>query len=502
MTREDICAKDVRILLIYPSRIGRGNIPINIPILQAVLKQNGYEVKIFDNTNYYSFKYNALLTQMGVFKKTDYEKYDNLLYRSDRFADFETLCRQFNPHIIGVSCLTSDFEFSLDYVRIAKKLNPRVITLYGGIHPTIMPEEVLNHPEVDFICVGEGEEALLNFTKRFSSGDDLLSISNIWGKQNGKIVKNTLRKLVDLDTIPFQDFSGFEEFQFYHPFDGKVYRMLNAEVSRGCVFGCSYCVNHTLQQIYKGLGRYYRTKSVERAIAELVYLKDKHNFTLIRFWDDDFTTKDELYLENFGKAYREKVNLPFIIYSRCETITEKKVKLLKDMGCVTFAIGIESGDENIRRHIMNRNVSNDEIIEKFNLVHKYNIRVSAYNIIGVPSETRASIFNTIELNRKCDPATSNVFFFAPYPKTKMMDELIKEGSMPPNYTFKSDFSEISYEPSSITKKELYGLYKTFNLYRKLPRYLFPLIKLCEQENKISQRLYSFLVLKYLKGRER
>ena len=330
----------MRILLIYPSRVGRGNIPINIPILQAVLKREEHDVRIFDSNSYRWTQWGMLQTKLGMFKKTDEDKYNQMLFESDVYEDFDALIREFSPHVVAVSCLTTDFPFSLTLVRAAKKINSETVSLYGGIHPTIAPEQVISHPEVDFVCVGEGEDTIVEFLEYLEHGRDVSTVKNIVAKKGDAIIKNSMRSLVSLDDIPFQDLSGFEEFHFYRPFDGKVYRMASIEVSRGCHFPCSYFVNHSLRGIYKGLGSYHRVKSVWRAIDEIVFLKDRYDFEFFRFWDEDFTSHNLKFLTEFSKAYIEKVNLPFLVYARCETITDEKVRILKDMGCKTFALGI------------------------------------------------------------------------------------------------------------------------------------------------------------------
>ena len=482
----------MRILLIYPSRVGRGNIPINIPILQAVLKREEHDVRIFDSNSYRWTQWGMLQTKLGMFKKTDEDKYNQMLFESDVYEDFDALIREFSPHVVAVSCLTTDFPFSLTLVRAAKKINSETVSLYGGIHPTIAPEQVISHPEVDFVCVGEGEDTIVEFLEYLEHGRDVSTVKNIVAKKGDAIIKNSMRSLVSLDDIPFQDLSGFEEFHFYRPFDGKVYRMASIEVSRGCHFPCSYCVNHSLRGIYKGLGSYHRVKSVWRAIDEIVFLKDRYDFEFFRFWDEDFTSHNLKFLTEFSKAYIEKVNLPFLVYARCETITDEKVRILKDMGCKTFAVGIESGNEWIRRNVLNRNVSNQTMLEKIGIIHKYNIRVSAYNMIGLPFETRETIFDTIHLNRTSKTATSSVVFLEPYPATKIMDILVKENLVPADYIAEYRMSEPHFLPKGMTKEELIGLLKTFPLYVKLPRYTFPLIKICEREGIVPDFIQSLL----------
>lgn len=360
----------------------------------------------------------------------------------------------------------------------------------------MLPDEAINEPSVDMICVGEGEELITELCNKLESNSDITSIRNLWIKSNGKIIKNESRPLIAPDDLPFLDFDGFDDYNFYRPLAGRLYRMANVDISRGCPFQCSYCANHTLQKLFKGLGKYHRVKSVPKAIEDLVFVKEKYNVEMMRFWDDDFAALRLDYLKDFAEEYEEKVNLPFLIYAGVNSLNEEKIKVLKDIGCVTMGIGIESGNETIRRDILNRRMSDEKIVKTFNLVKDYGIRVSAYNMIGLPFETRENIFETIELNRRCKPATSSVVFLEPYPKTEIYSICVSNGFIEPGYIPICDFFTPHIKEKTISHKELRGLIKTFTIYMRVPRLLYPLVKICEQDNPISNLLFKILVKFY------
>ena len=486
----------MRVLLIYPNTAGLGEIPINYSYLQSILKQNGHQVEIFDISSYKAFaeRSDKVMTKFGLCKEI--ERRDDLppliLKETSPVDDIANKVEDFQPGVVGVTSFTSNYETGIQLLEGLKKRFKDAFTIYGGIHTTLMPEEVIKEPAVDAICVGEGEEMLLELCNGLDAGSDITHTKNLWIKRKNTVIRNSLRKLIDLNDLPFQDFDGFNDRNFYRPLAGKLYRMGNVIISRGCAFRCSYCINHTLQEKFDGLGKYHRKMSVDRAISNLVHLKEKYRLEMVRFWDEDFTTIRVDYLKDLADEYKEKVGLPFLIFAHVKSLSEEKTKILKDMGCKTMAVGIESGSPYIREKVLNRKISNKKHIEAFKVIRDYGIRVSAYNMIGLPHETRKEIFETIELNRLCKPDTPSVSFFEPYPNTRIYEQAVREGYLKANYMPVFDFLAPHINEKLITHNELKGLIKTFALYTRVPKILYPIVRLCEYDNMVSDFLRSIL----------
>jgi anaerobic magnesium-protoporphyrin IX monomethyl ester cyclase len=348
-----------------------------------------------------------------------------------------------------------------------------------------MTEETIGKEICDYVCIGEGENSFPNLLRAIENNGNLQEIKGIWFKKGNEVIRNIPIELTDISFLPAYDFELFDPIHFYRPFDGKRYKMLNYEYSRGCPYNCTYCVNGVLKLKYKGLGRYRRIKQPIKAIYELEYLVKKHKFDFVRFWDEDFTSIPLVTLERFAELYLKKINLPFLVYARVTSINERKVKLLKDMGCQGFAMGIESGNEFIRFKVMNRKMTNDEIINKFNLVKSYGIRTSAYNIIGFPFETRETIFHTIELNRAVNPDSFSVTMLEPYKGTPIRT-LCEEHGLDPSH--ETVFCKPQFIPSGMTEKELAGLFRTFPFYVRFPKKDYSIIRRAEYDDNIYQQL--------------
>jgi len=519
----------MKVLLLNPSRAGKGNIPVNLPVLYSVLMRAGHDVRVFDFSDYLCFQTTIQdgSTECGsksnynqmFFKETEeadsamiwqdrqryYQQYgnewvkpnsDRLLRSSNPHTDLDELCAQWRPHVVGVSCLTVDFPSTIDFL-ISPKQKYGFHCVFGGIHAITLPDHAISPDLVDSICIGEGEGAFLEFLDRFASGAQYWKTFNMWVKHDGKIHKNPLIRMTDMADLPYMEFDGFDPVHFYRPFDGKLYRMLNYEWGRGCPYRCTYCENVVLNDLYKRARtgkKIVRHKPPEKSIAELEYLIKKYNFNFIRFWDEDFTAVGLRELEAYAELYKERIGLPFLIYSRTESISEKKVKILADMGCVTFAIGIESGSEFIRRTVLDRQLSNRQIIDKLKVAKKLGIRVSGYNIIGLPRENRERIFETIKLNRAAPIATSSCTLLEPYPATPIRT-LCEEEGLPKEYypNYDSFKGRAQFIPKSMTREKIEGLFKTFSLYVHLPRYLFPLIEMAEKETPEGRKVFKALL---------
>lgn len=490
----------MKVLFIYPNTSGSAEIPIALGYLQSVLKQEGHDVKIFDLSRYKALSTRAdeIMTKRGLFKPVNVRRDAPTpnIKDSNPKEDLLQIFKLYDPRLVAVTSFTTNFKVGISLLEEIKEYFKDVYTIYGGIHTTLFPDEVINEPSVDMICIGEGEELIAELCNKLESNSDITSIRNLWIKSNGKIIKNDLRPLIALDNLPVLDLDGFDDYSFYRPLAGKLYRTANVDISRGCPFQCSYCVNHTFQKLFEGLGKYHRVKSIQKAIENLIFVKEKYNIEMMRFWDEDFGVFKLDYLKEFAEEYRKKVNLPFLVYASVNSLNEEKVKVLKDMGCVTIGIGIESGNETIRRDILNRRMSNERIVKVFNLVKAYDIRVSAYNMIGLPFETRKNIFETIKLNRRCKPATSSVVFLEPYPKTEIYSICVSNGFIEPGYIPTYSLFTPYIKENLISHRELRGLIKTFSLYTRAPRLAYPLLRICEHDNLISKLLFRILVRLY------
>jgi len=324
---------------------------------------------------------------------------------------------------------------------------------------------------------------------------DIKHIENIWIKENGKVYKNDVRPLSDINKILPPDWDLFDQRHLLRPLGGKLYRMGIFMMTRGCLFRCTYCANFAMSEIYKHKGTYYRTKRPDLMVDEIEHCKKKYDLNFVFFVDDLFPLHKQTILDDFCRLYKERVNLPFSVSLHPELVKEEAFAKIVDAGCRNVCVGLESGSPKIRKDVLSRIYKNEQVARVFGFARKYKIRSSAFNMLGIPHETRKDIFESIELNRTAKPTTTTLTFLHPYRGTGLRDLCIEKKFFDPQ---KEKKDENVYRVEScltlptISNKTLNGLFKTFQLYFKLPKSLYWLIRIAEGDSKLSKVIFNVL----------
>ena len=347
--------------------------------------------------------------------------------------------REYKPHVVAYSAVTGTHQRYFAFNKKVKEYFPDIFTIMGGAHPTYYPECVRYQP-IDAVCVGEGEGAFVELLDRLAGGEKGESLYNIMnlGFPDGPV--NKKRPLIgDLDTIPFPDRDAiFRKAPAMAAFPLKTFM-----TSRGCPFPCSYCFEPVLKKMYKeekafgektelgknrgSSGKYERRHSVDRVIAEILDLKKRWPVTFIKFEDDLFVLfRKDPWLEEFAERYPKEVGIPFNALVRVDSINETMARLLQQAGCVSLNIAIDSPNREVRKRVVHKNFTNEEIIENFKLLDRYGIKVFNNMILGLPplspEESWDSIKDdkdTIDLEIKAGVKFSSRSILMPYPGTEI-----------------------------------------------------------------------------------
>ena len=481
--------KKFKVLLVYPNLMLVSLLPNNIALLAACLKKEGYDVKLIDATLYRTTdKTNdEMRVERMQVRKFSIEDAGLKIKERDIYDDFAEAVKEFRPDLIAVSVVDDTVEMGLNLVRRADCRDIPVI--FGGVYATFNPEKLIKLDEVQIVCVGEGEGALIDLCHCLKNGLQYDHIQNLWiKKKNGTIVKNPLRPPIDLGDLPFEDFSIFEKSRIFRPMQGKMLATIPVNFDRGCPYKCSFCAAPALSNLYKDDSFHYcRVKSTEQIYREMKYQMENNSASFFYFNSETFLAMPLRKLKEFSEMYSE-FRLPFWCQTRIETVTEEKVKILKKMNCDRISIGLEHGNEAFRKRILNKRFTNEQVVEAFRILNKYNIKISVNNMIGFPDETRELAFDTIRLNRKLTADSINGFVFQPYSGTRLRAYCIEKGYL-------SESEGISVNPigspigSSIlempqfSKDDIEGLLRAFVLYVRMPEEYFPKIKVAEQLNE-------------------
>lgn len=336
--------------------------------------------------------------------------------------------KKIEPDCVGFSIMTSQHISALKIASfIKRKIHMSILTIFGGPHCTFMPE-IINDDSVDIVVRGEGEGALLDIMNAIDRKDEFSNIKNVYVKRNSMIIGNELRPLIeDLDSLPFPDRGLFDKYLYYRNNPNK-----NIMTSRGCPFKCNFCFNKKYNELYKPK-KLVRRRSIENVISELELIKDNYPATrLIKFMDDMFTV-DKKWFFSFLEVYNKKINLPFNCQIRADSETEETIRALAESNCTGVQFGIETGNEELRNRLLNKNITNDQIFNVSALLKKYNLSFTTYNIFFIPGGNLDNAWETIEINQKASPSTTQSHIFRPYPGSFLYEQLLKDGKISPDY---------------------------------------------------------------------
>lgn len=347
-------------------------------------------------------------------------------------SEFKKKLKDTNADVVGFTVRTSAFSLVSEWSKWAKEVTNAPI-IWGGYHPTLAPLECLNIPEVDALVQGDGDEVIFPVSNALSKGTLPEDIPGVWYKVNGRIRHTPVGPLVEnLDTLPVPDFSIFNKNNLISTKTKTALGML----SRGCPYRCTYCTNHAFRDLYPNKKYYTRARSPEGCME---YIDKLHSWfpevEELRFLDNVFGV-DLKWLTEFTTLYRHYVGLPFSCDGRVELLSEERIKLLKEAGCTQIYIGVESGNEDLRRTVLGRTMSNELLKKVFEQLHTYGIKTFAFNMVGLPGEDRKKALSTVKFNAEINTDGAIVSVFSPYPSTVLYDISIKNGFIkePIDYT--------------------------------------------------------------------
>ncbi len=328
---------------------------------------------------------------------------------------------QKRPDVVGFSVFSFNYQRSLTLARKIKARRPGQIIVFGGIHPTCVPEVVIKENCVDIVCVGEGELALRELLDSLN-GRPRTDIQNLWFKKGKRIIKNPSRPLItDLDSLPLPDKDLF--FRIYPGFIKDDYYTAS---SRGCPFACTYCANNALRRIYQGLGKPVRRRSPKNLVEELVWAKKRYGIKQITFVDDVFV-EDAAWLKVFAGLYKKKIGLPYVMITHPLFMKREIVKLLVDSGCYFLLFGIQSASEETRKKILKRFEANTDIEKAAELCHEYKLKFSVDHIFNIPTEGVREQEEALKFYNRLRPSIINSYWLQYFPGTEIIKTAEKLG---------------------------------------------------------------------------
>lgn len=466
----------------------QATIPNNIAILSACLKEHDHEVKLFDTTLYRTEEISNDEKRIKRFQVKPFKIINGplKLKDTDMFEDFVSLVNTFQPDLIGITFVDNTIEQGL---QLLSKITSHIPTVAGGVSAILNPKELLSYKEIDMVCYGEGEKTIVEICNFLEGKIEKSDIKNLAYKKDNKNIFNELDEPIDINKLPFEDFTIFEEKRLMRPMSGDIHKTITINLDRGCPYSCSFCCAPFFRKKYGS--KYYREKTIERIEVELDYQIKKHKPKYIYFNSETFLSMSTEKLELFAEMY-EKYKLPFWCQTHVNTITDEKIKILKSMGCDKIGIGIENGNEEYRKKFLKKYFSNEQAIESFKILKKYKFDVGTNNILGFPDETRKMIFDTIKLNRKLNNILGGMsvsgFVFQPYQGTELRDYCEKCGYIDDHAKIDTLIGDPIIENPNLSNEELIGLLHTFTLYIRMNKLFYPFIRMAERSDFMLQMM--------------
>lgn len=342
----------------------------------------------------------------------------DLIFRDGKTAKY---VKDAAPDLVGIFCMTGNEANVKSLSRRIKEAAKDAKIIVGGPHPTFFPMGFQDCPEVDYLCRGECDnDETIELFEHIKGGETLWRGNNIIANSPSGSPLDLLNITEDLDTLPFPDMDIYydkKEFKREHSFI--------LSTSRGCPYRCSYCYN----SIYNGMlksKRYVRRHSPDYVVEYLSYLKKKYGPRRVNFQDDVFASNKK-WIERFTELYKPKVGLPYYCNVKTDIFDEDYARLLKEGGCHAVCFGVETGNEELRKRILNRKYSNKSISETAAILHGHGIDFVTTNMVGLPDETLENSFETVKLNYDIKSTAAWCSVFTPYPNTPLSEYSIEKG---------------------------------------------------------------------------
>jgi len=506
LNTDEVDFSDFRVLLVYANSPMDNLFPVGFSSIAGMLKKHKINFEIFDTTYYPNDgrmgvnqsnikSRGQLMSERLQVAEFDYSLVGIKYIETDVFDDFRKKVQDYKPNVIMLSTVEATHLFGIQLLQKVREL--KIPTLVGGCFAIFAPELCIKDDAVDYMCVGEGEYANIEFCKALASGQDLKKIKGIWAKEGNKIIRNPKGPLVDMVDLPTLDFHKYDPKRIYRPMSGKIWKMVPIEFSRGCPYKCTFCSAPVFEEEFKEVGTWSRAKPISQIEREMKHYINEFGVEYFYFVSETFLAMPKKRFYDFCKMY-EKIRLPFWFNTRPETIRKEKVKMLENINCHRMSIGIESGNQEYARTMLLRNCSNETILEACETVANSSIELSVNNVVGFPEETREMMFDTINLNRKVNAKSHSCAIFQPYHGTTLHKHCVKKGYIDPNEMSENLTYVSPIKQPHITDKEIEGIAKCFALYTKLPNEMYEFIKIAEKNDKQGKKMFEELAAIYKK----
>ncbi|MFT7670935.1 MAG: anaerobic magnesium-protoporphyrin IX monomethyl ester cyclase, partial [Planctomycetota bacterium] len=416
----------MRVLFVYPNLQTQMGFNHGLASISAVLKQGGHETSMV-NLN---------------------EKLPPI----PSFQDLADRIREWQPGMVAFSCITQQYQVARELAAFLHEcketqgldLPPLVV---GGIHPTLVPADVMADGVWDFVGMGECELALLELAEALERGEKRDDYPNFLCWKDGvrptaaakspvaseHWVHNKVGEFPELKTLPEPDYDLFETDRITAS-KGGWFSLMS---SRGCPYRCSYCLNHKIIDLYReDLGRSvgklnaFRFRPADLMMKEIYSVLERFKGINTFIFDDDlFTQNVEHALEMCAAYEASDVNIPFVVNAHVKRLDPRVAEALATAGAKILKMGIECGSQRVRSKVLKRHMTKSDIIETVESAEEFGLHTSAFVMIGLPTETRAERLETVDILAESQVGRFRSSYFFPFPGTDSWQMSIDSGQV-------------------------------------------------------------------------
>jgi anaerobic magnesium-protoporphyrin IX monomethyl ester cyclase len=361
----------------------------------------------------------------GALEKAGFqvEMLDNYLFEKS-IDDIKQTARKLNPEIVGITCSSPAYQQCVETAKAVKETLPSCKVVVGGWHPSYEPDSMLQHPEIDYVVMGEGEHATTELATHITRGEDERAVAAIAGvayKHEGKVVKNPQKFISDMDQIPFpaRHLLPMQLYDREIPYlKAKPVDTMN--ITRGCPFNCAYCETRRLW----GLG--CRAFSPGIVVDEINHMATNYGTKGIYFLGDNFTINKKRTTELCELIKKSKIDIEWVCDTRADMISRDLLRTMKEAGLRTIWFGVESGSPRILEKI-NKGITLEQTVHAFKLCREVGLQIACSFILGIPGETANDMEATFKFAKKLDPDWCQFNIFVAVPGSGLYDEVIQKG---------------------------------------------------------------------------
>ncbi|MGH9945706.1 MAG: B12-binding domain-containing radical SAM protein [Pyrinomonadaceae bacterium] len=436
--------------------------PLSLLSIAAYLEQNGISVQILD---------------VHIEKLTAEQVKERI-----RVAD---------PRWVGMTVMTATSVPAHKIARLVKEAVPSAKVVMGGVHAEALPGESLSNSAVDYVVRGDGEQT---FFKMISGHDPTLLDGVSWRDGDVAVNNPPVELNMSLDDYPMPAYHLVPMHKYY-PTIGSYRRLpaINMLMTRGCPGKCTFCnsANTTL-----------RSRSAERVVEEIEYLRNKFGIREIQFYDDTFTVNRKNVMRFCELMIERKVNVSWVAFIRADCFNDELAAAMKKAGCHQVLIGVESGDDEILKNIR-KTISHDRTKKSIAIARKYGIESRCAFIFGNMGDTIETMQRTLDYSIELDPDLGLYNISTPYPGTQLFQWAKDNGYLVTEEWSEYELSRFLLKLPTVTEDEVFQFYAdAHKKFYTRPIALYRRIKRFRRWTHIRDAVHAFffIVLRHKMGR--